>query len=139
MVEMRCGSAAVGSSIEVAATFGKRFLGLMFRKSLPEGGGMLLLPCGSIHMCFMRMRLDIAYTDGSLRVLAVENSLKPWRVGKYVKGAKAVLELPDGTLERCGIAPGDQLTVYLAQAHTRKIDEKGKKHGYERKSACIES
>lgn len=109
MISLRCGSAPVGGHIEVAATFGRRFAGLMFRKSLPEGSGLLLLPCGSIHMCFMRMPLDVVYLDGRLRVLAVEKGLRPWRAGRFVKGAKAVLELPAGTLDRCGAAPGDAL------------------------------
>jgi uncharacterized membrane protein (UPF0127 family) len=137
MISVRCSNTPVGEHIEVAATFGRRFMGLMFRRKLPEGSGLLLLPCGSIHMCFMRMALDIVYTDARFRVLAVEENLKPWRVGKFVKGAKAVLELPVGTVRRCGVAPGTALEIYPPL--TLKIKEKRTENEYERTGSCLES
>jgi uncharacterized protein len=114
MIELSCGECLVGSSIEVAATFGKRFMGLMFRDSLTDGSGMLLQPCSSIHMCFMLMALDIVYLDGNFHVLAVQQNLKPWKLGALVKGCKQVLELPAGAAQRCGIAEGMQLAVKQA-------------------------
>lgn len=121
MIAVRCGGASLGNGIKIAATFGSRFMGLMFRKSLPEGSGLLLMPCSSIHMCFMRMALDIVYIDASLRVTGVEQGLRPWRLGRAAKGTKLVLELPAGTLERCRVSPGMKLTVetpgLAAEAH----------------------
>ncbi|MBZ0252169.1 MAG: DUF192 domain-containing protein, partial [Candidatus Methylomirabilis sp.] len=37
-----------------AATFLSRFLGLMGRAGLPEGEALVIAPCNSIHMFFMR-------------------------------------------------------------------------------------
>jgi uncharacterized protein len=136
---MKCGETVVGFSIEVAATFGKRFMGLMFRKSLPQGAGLLLLPCGSIHMCFMRMPLDIVYMDGRFRVLAVQKGLKPWLPGAFVKGAKQVLELPAGTADRCCIEPGMLLTVEQpALPGIVSSEEKRGIHGYKEASKCAQ-
>jgi uncharacterized membrane protein (UPF0127 family) len=136
MISLACGGALVGGRIQVASTFGRRFLGLMFRKSLPEGSGLLLAPCGSIHMCFMRMPLDIAYLGADYRVLAVQKGLRPWRVGAAVKGAKMVLELPVGTLARCGISPGDMLEATSA---AEEFEEKRKNDGCQRAGKRIES
>jgi uncharacterized membrane protein (UPF0127 family) len=135
MISAACGGALLGGRIQIASTFGRRFMGLMFRKSLPEGSGLLLTPCGSIHMCFMRMPLDIVYLDAEYRVLAVQKSLRPWRVGAAVKGAKMVLELPAGTLERRGLSPGDTLEI----APTDEIEEKRKNDGGKRAGKCLES
>lgn len=111
MIAVKCGGATLGGTIRIASTFGSRFMGLMFRKSLPEGSGLLLVPCSSIHMCFMRMALDIVYIDASLRITGVERNLRPWRMGKAAKGTKLVLEVPAGTVERCNVLPGMKLTV----------------------------
>jgi uncharacterized membrane protein (UPF0127 family) len=112
-------------------------MGLMFRRRLPEGSGLLLMPCGSIHMCFMRMKLDIVYLDGGFRVLGLERDLKPWRLGKSVPGTRLVLELPAGTIDRCGIASGETLTVEAPKPDA--AIEMGSIHGYEGSANCCES
>ncbi len=135
MITMRCGNRLIGGSIGLAATFWKRFAGLMFRRPLGCGEGLLLMPCSSIHMCFMRMALDVVYLDANFRVMAVERALKPWRPGKVIKGVRQVLELPVGTIDRCGIAPGSTLAVeaaLLPETETRGI------HG-EQTGNCVES
>lgn len=113
MISMRFDGASIGCAICVADTFGKRFMGLMFRKTLPEGSGLLLMPCSSIHMCFMRMALDVVYMDSDFLVLGVQAGLKPWKLGAIVKGARIVLELPAGTINRCGIRQGMAMKVEL--------------------------
>lgn len=135
MITMHCGNHVIGGSIGLAATFWSRFAGLMFRKPLASGEGLLLMPCSSIHMCFMRMALDVVYLDGNFRVLAVEKALKPWRTGKMIKGVRQVLELPVGTIDRCGIAPGSTLVVeasLLPHTESRRV------HG-EQTGNCVES
>lgn len=88
------GSCAVARA-EVADSFGTRFLGLMGRKELPPDGGLLLKRCGSIHTCFMRFTIDVIYLSADLTVITQE-TIQPWKLGKAVKGAKHVLELPEG-------------------------------------------
>lgn len=101
----------VAASVEVANTFSARFKGLMLRKSLPAGGGMLLTQCSGAHMFFMQMSLDVVYLSQSYTVLAVDHRLKPWHVGRMVKGCRHVLELPAGQAELEGILPGARLSV----------------------------
>lgn len=139
MIGMKCGGRLVGGSIRVARTFSSRFAGLMFRKKLPEGSGLLLMPCTGIHMCFMRMALDIVYLDGFFRVLDVERSLRPWRVGKQLKKTRLVLELPAGTIDRCGIGLGQTLSVCEPAAESRSNPQEKEMPGYERTSSCCES
>jgi uncharacterized protein len=92
----------------VAATPFTRLRGLLGRKSLPRGQGILLRPAGSVHTFFMRFTIDVVFLDDELRVVAIAADLRPWRAaGK--RGARAVLELPAGECARRGLAVGDQV------------------------------
>ncbi|WP_130836150.1 DUF192 domain-containing protein [Lachnoclostridium sp. Marseille-P6806] len=92
--------------IRTADTFFSRFLGLMGRRELPEGTGLWMRPCSSIHCCFMRFTIDVIYLDAGNRVLYSE-TVRPWRIGRMVRGTKSVLELNAG--EARGIRAGEAL------------------------------
>ena len=49
--------------VELADSFFSRLRGLMFRRRLKEGCGLLLAPCNSVHMLFMRFAIDVIYLD----------------------------------------------------------------------------
>lgn len=89
---IRCGSSEESIRLEIADTFVKRFCGLMLRKELQEGAGLLLMPCVRVHTCFMRFPIDVLYLDESRRIIGKE-TLHPWKAGKYIQGTKAVIEL----------------------------------------------
>jgi uncharacterized protein len=61
-------------------------------------------------MFFMRFAIDALFLDGSMRVLRVAPSLRPWvpAVGAP-RGTTSVLELPAGTAARTGTQAGDEL------------------------------
>jgi uncharacterized protein len=85
-----------------------RMRGLLGRRSLPSGEGILLRPASSVHTAFMRFAIDAVFLDRELRVLKVAPSLRPWRTAARRK-AHAVLELGAGESERRGLKPGDRL------------------------------
>ena len=82
--------------------------GLLGRSSLEPGEGMLFPRTGSIHMWFMRFTIDAVFCDRDDVVLHVERGLRPWGIAAR-RGAKAVLELPEGAA--AGVRPGDRLSV----------------------------
>lgn len=84
--------------IEVADTYFTRLKGLMFRRGLAEGKGLLLDPCPQIHTCFMRFNIDAIFFDKNGLVLYVAEQMKPWRFGRFVRGSCYTLELPGGSL-----------------------------------------
>jgi uncharacterized protein len=102
--------------VSVAKGFLGRLRGLMGRATLPDDEG-LYLDDSSIHMLFMRFPIDACFVsgpekDGSRRVVAVRHSLPPWRgIVLPVRGARGVIELPAGTLERHAVAPGDLVAL----------------------------
>jgi uncharacterized membrane protein (UPF0127 family) len=102
----------IGSEIRVARSFMARGRGLMMVAELAPDTGLLIDPCSSIHMFFMRIPLDVLYVDRENRVVRAQQAIKPWRIGPvYTRGAAYVIELPVGTIERTSSAVGDQLQI----------------------------
>lgn len=87
-----------------------RLRGLLGRRELASGDGLLLRPTGSIHTWFMRFAIDAVFLDRELRVLRIASDVKPWRTAAARK-AKAVLELPAGEALRREVAVGDVLCM----------------------------
>jgi hypothetical protein len=92
----------------VAGTAPARLRGLLGRRSLPAGEGLLLRPAGSIHTAFMRFPIDAVFLDREMRVIDVAPDLRPWRAAGR-RRARAVLELAAGECARRGIVPGERL------------------------------
>ncbi|HEX6584301.1 MAG TPA: DUF192 domain-containing protein [Thermoleophilaceae bacterium] len=88
----------------------RRMRGLLGRKTLDSGHGILIRPAPAIHTWFMRFAIDAVFLDRDLSVLSIRRELRPWRMAGQ-RGARAVLELPAGEAERRGIKPGDRLEV----------------------------
>ena len=87
-----------------------RMRGLLGRRDLPSGEGILLQPASSVHMAFMRFPIDAVFLDRDLRVVKIASDLKPWRAAGS-RGAKAVLEIPAGEAGRRGLSVGDRLVA----------------------------
>lgn len=92
----------------VATSFGTRFLGLMGRRELPRGRGLLFPRSRSVHTHFMRFAIDVVFLDDGGRVVSVVSALRPWRLAA-ARNADAVLELAAGECERLALAEGDVL------------------------------
>jgi len=103
----------LAGTLEVATSFGGRFMGLMGRASLAPGQGLWLQPGSSIHMLFMRFPIDAVFlakpaSDGGRRVVAVHASLRPWTgVVWWARGADGCLELSAGAAAASGTVAGD--------------------------------
>jgi uncharacterized membrane protein (UPF0127 family) len=72
---------------------------------------MLLTPCNAIHTIGMGYAIDALYLDQQCRVLRVDSAIAPGKVMALQRGAKHVLELPEGSANRRGISAGDVLEV----------------------------
>jgi uncharacterized membrane protein (UPF0127 family) len=94
-----------------------RMRGLLGRRELAAGDGLLLRPAGSIHTHFMRFAIDAVFLDRDDRVLHVRHAMKPWRAARR-RGAKSVLELRAGEAARRNIQIGDVLRPYPGKEAT---------------------
>jgi len=94
----------------LADTFVRRLRGLLGRRELPAGEGIVLRPEWSVHTFFMRMTIDIAFVTRDGRVVRSVPNVRPWRItGAF--GAFATIEMAAGTLLRTATTAGHSLLL----------------------------
>jgi uncharacterized membrane protein (UPF0127 family) len=86
----------------------RRMRGLLGRKYLRQGEGMVLRPGWSIHTAFMRFPIDAVFLDADQVVIKIEHDVGPWRTVSC-RGAREVVELPAGETRRRGLEVGDRV------------------------------
>jgi uncharacterized protein len=101
----------VAGAVVMADNPWQRFMGLMGKRELAAGAGLCLRPCSSIHMFFMRMAIDAVFLDKDDTIVRIYHSLRPWRMTRVIRKAKACIELPAGTMAAAGISVGDRLSL----------------------------
>lgn len=99
----------LAGEVRQARSLWARFWGLMGRRSLPEGQGLLLRPCSSVHMFFMRFPIDVIFLDRDNRVVKIIPAMKPWRAALGGRGAHSALEVNAGAAEAAGLGVGDTI------------------------------
>lgn len=87
-----------------------RMKGLLGRRELASGEGMLIRPTSSIHTFFMHFPIDAVFLSRDGEVLKVAENVVAWRA-RFCRGAHSVLELPAGEAERRAIVSGGQLEI----------------------------
>jgi uncharacterized membrane protein (UPF0127 family) len=97
LVDRATGEVAVPKLI-LADRFWPRFVGLQFRDCMPQGAGLLLVPCSSVHTCFLRFSIDLICLDCRGCVVEVRKHLRPWRAAIAPAGTHAILETAAGEM-----------------------------------------
>ncbi len=102
-------------TVELATNDAERERGLMFRKELPEGRGMLFdfkeERAVSFWMRNTFIPLDMIFIRADGRILSIAENTKPRSDALVPSGGpvRAVLEVIGGTAKKLGIAPGDRV------------------------------
>jgi len=96
--------------VYTAGSFTGRLIGLMMKKNMPRGSGLILKPCNSIHTFFMRFGIDAVFINKQGVVVKVMENLPACKFCAPVKGAHSVIELPAGTT-RGMVLPGNRLVL----------------------------
>ncbi|MCL2127258.1 MAG: DUF192 domain-containing protein [Treponema sp.] len=112
----RAGSETVAITAEIAKTDDERSKGLMFRKNLPDGEGMLFVFDRDQQLSFWMKNtlipLSIAFISSDGRIIEIKD-MQPGDLNS-VKSSKSVryaLEAPQGWFGRAGIKPGDTVKI----------------------------
>jgi uncharacterized protein len=102
-------------SVELATNDAERERGLMFRKELPEGRGMLFdfereAPVAFwMHNTYIPLDMIFIRADGSILRIAENTEPLSDRLVPSGGPVRAVLEVIGGTARKLGIAPGDKV------------------------------
>ena len=105
---VRPGGTVACERCTVAHTMFARMRGLLGKRGLDSGEGVLIRPAPSIHTFFMRFPIDVVFLSRQGEVLKVAERVPPWRA-RSCRHSYAVLELAAGEAGRRGIAVGDRL------------------------------
>ncbi len=92
-----------------ATSYWQRFRGLMLTEDLPVGSALVLEPCASIHMFFMRYPIDVIFLSPESTVVGLVECIRPWRMTRFYRGARCAVELPCGVIHHSATQAGDTL------------------------------
>ena len=110
-------------AVELATNDEERTRGLMFRKELPEGRGMLFdfkeEQAVSFWMRNTYIPLDMIFIRADGRILRIAENTEPLSEKLIPSGGpvRAVLEVIGGTARKMGIAPGDRVETAILRGH----------------------
>lgn len=102
-------------TVEVVKTEQERATGLMYRRELPEGRGMLFdfSPEQQVSMWMKNtfIPLDMIFIRSDGRIIRIAENTEPQSEKIIPSGglARGVLEVIGGTAKKYGIAPGDRV------------------------------
>ena len=109
-------------AVEVVDNDADRAKGLMYRKELPEGRGMLFDFHREQEVSFWMQNtyipLDMIFIRGDGRILRIAENTEPMSTRLIPSGGpvRAVLEVIAGTTQKLGIAPGDRVASPIFSA-----------------------
>jgi len=109
-------------SVEIVDNDADRAKGLMYRRELPEGRGMLFDFHRDQEVSFWMQNtyisLDMIFIRGDGQILRIEENTVPLSTRMIPsRGAvRAVLEVIGGTSRKLGIAPGDRVASPIFRA-----------------------
>lgn len=109
-------------SVEIADNDAERAKGLMYRKELPEGQGMLFDFHREQEVSFWMQNtyipLDMVFIRADGRILRITENTEPLSTKLIPSGGpvRAVLEVVGGTTRKLGIAPGDRVASPIFKA-----------------------
>jgi uncharacterized protein len=109
--------------VEMAITPDEKEHGLMFRRELPDGHGMLFDFMVDQPVAFWMKNtyipLDMIFIRGDGRILRIAENTEPMSERNIPSGGpvRAVLEVIAGTAKKFGIAAGDRVAGSIFDAH----------------------
>ena len=98
-------------SAQIPKTLIKKGFGLTICNNFKDFDGLFLENCKIIHSFFMRFSFDVIFLNADFQVISMYSDFRPFRVSKYIKKSKYVLELPNGSIKKFGINLHDKFEV----------------------------
>ena len=98
-------------SAQIAKTLIKKGFGLTILNNFKDFDGFLIENCKIIHSFFMKFSFDVIFLDADFQVITMYSDFKPFRISKFVKKSKYVLELPSDSIKKFEINLHDKLEV----------------------------
>lgn len=107
--------ALLADHASIADNSAARRTGLLKHRELVSGEGLWIVPTEGVHTIGMKFPIDIVFLSRNRTVLKTRSAVPAWRFALCLR-AHSVLELPAGTVEKTGTAPGHQLLLATIDA-----------------------
>ena len=104
-------NACLAQNLELADSSWSRMKGLLGRRRLPEGCGLLITRCNAIHMFFMHFSIDVVFLDSSDHAVGLVRSIPPFAMSPVFWKAVKALELPAGVIDSTRTEVGDSIAI----------------------------
>ena len=98
--------------VEIADTSFKRMCGLLGRSSMKPTQALVIIPCQSIHMLFMKFAIDVIFIDDKNKVIGLSARIKPFQFSGIFWKSACAIELPSGTIEATKTQIGDSIQIW---------------------------
>lgn len=102
---------SLGTEISQADTAMTRLFGLLGKRKLDSGNGLLIVPSSGVHTFGMLFPIDIIALDREMRVRGVWEKVGAFRLAGLGWKTHSVLELPAGTIRESRTEVKDQLIL----------------------------
>jgi len=111
--------ALLGDGVRTARSPLERTKGLIGTAKLPQGGGLWIVPCRSIHSFGMAYEIDAIFIDRHGRIVGMHPRFRRNRISRIFWSARGVLELPAGTIDRTSTGVGDEVVFQASRGDSR--------------------
>jgi len=107
----------VATQLALADTHWTRLRGLLGLRpdDFRNGCGLWIVPCHGIHTLGMSFPIDVIYLDHTLKVIDIQQNVRPWRFAPIRRHASSVLELPCQTVVQTKTNIGDTIEITLSK------------------------
>jgi uncharacterized protein len=107
----------VATQLALADTHWSRLRGLLglHPDDFRNGCGLWIVPCHGIHTLGMSFPIDVIYLDHTLKVIDIQQNVRPWRFAPIRRHASSVLELPCQTVVQTKTDIGDTMEITLSK------------------------
>lgn len=89
----------IADNLEMKDSYLGRLIGLLGKKGLEKGQGIVLKPCNSIHTCFMHFAIDVVFISKDFKVLKVIKNMGAWHFSPIVLKSLYTLEVAAGAVK----------------------------------------
>ena len=101
----------IASNVQRADGWWTRLRGFLSKAHVGPDDGLWFDNCDAVHTVGMRAAIDIVFLDGDSRVVKVSPCVPSMRLAVVCAGAKAVVELGEGSLAGLDVLVGDRLLL----------------------------
>lgn len=107
----------LATELALANTHWTRLRGLLglHADDFRNGSGLWIVPCHGVHTLGMGFAIDVVYLDLAMKVIDVQDSVRPWRFTPIRRSAASVLELPCRRAAETKTAIGDTIEITLSK------------------------